>query len=105
MDQRITLQTRSAGANSLGEASGAWADSFGCWAKAEPLRGREFFAAAQLQSTIDVRFRVRYRTDITASMRVVWRGEPYDIVGEPINVDAANDELQLMCTKGIRDGR
>jgi SPP1 family predicted phage head-tail adaptor len=106
LDQRLTLQQRAAGVSvDLGEAAGAWAGVATVWAQAQPLRGREFFASGQMQQALDVRFRIRWRAGVLASMRVLWRGEPYEIVGEPINVDGARVVLELMCVKGVRDGR
>ncbi len=106
LDQRVTLQQRATTvSNDLGEPVGAWADVATVWAKAEPLRGREFVAAAQLQQALDVKFTLRWRAGVTASMRLLWRGEPYEIVGEPIDVKGAQVKLELMCCKGVRDGR
>lgn len=103
--ERITLQARAAGQDSLGAPNGAWADVATVWAKAEPLTGREYFAAGQMQAATDVRFTIRYRADVVETMRVVWRGEPHEMVSPPINVDGARDVLQLMCASGVRDGR
>ena len=105
LNQRLTLQQPAASLNGLGETAGSWTDVATVWGQAQPLRGREFLAAAQLQSTLDVRFRIRYRADVRATWRVLWQGEAHEIVGEPINVDGAGVLLELMCTKGIRDGR
>ena len=52
-----------------------------------------------------MRFRIRYRADVTGAMRVVWRGEPHDIVGPPINVEGRREYLELMTVQGTRDGR
>lgn len=107
MDQRIQLQQRAAGVSAeLGEPTGAWQNvGAPVWAQAEPLRGREFFASGQMQAAVDVRFRLRWRADVQATWRVLWRGEPYDIAGHPIDVGGQQQWLELMCTKGIRDGR
>lgn len=104
LDQRITLQARASGVDALGQESTTWQDGITCWASAEPLRGREFFAAGQAQSQIDVRFRIRWRTGIVPTMRVQWRSEPYDIVAV-IEPRGASDVLELMCVSGGRDGR
>lgn len=101
----ITVQARAAGRDSLGQSTGAWADAFQCWAKAEPMRGREYFAAGAMQSIVDVRFTTWWRGDITAGMRVIWRGEPYEVSGEPIDVKGQRMNLELMCVKGTADGR
>jgi len=101
----ITLQTRATGKDLLGRPNGAWADAMEVAAKAEPIRGREFFAAGQMQAETVVRFVVRYHADIVETMRVVWRGQPYELTAPPIDTDGAREVLELMCTKGIRDGR
>lgn len=103
--ERITIQARAAGADALGQESGAWADVATVFARAEPLTGREFFAAGQLQGELSVKFTIRHRTDVAETMRVLWRGQPHEIVAPPINADGARELLELMCMKGIRDGR
>ena len=103
--QPITFQTRAAGQDALGSATGAWVDSFTVWGKALPINGREFFASGQMQASVDVRFVVRYRTDINERMRIMWRNEPYEIVSPPIDTDGAREQLEIMAVNGIRDGR
>jgi SPP1 family predicted phage head-tail adaptor len=105
MRERITLQTRGAGRDVLGKPTGAWADSFTVWAKAEPIRGREYFAQGQMQSEVTVRFVIRYRSDVVETMRVLWRDVPYEILSPPINTDGVREQLELMCSHGVRDGR
>lgn len=104
LDQRITLQQRAAGVDALGQEAAAWTDAVTVWAAAEPLRGREYFAAAQTQSAVDVRFRIRWRAGVAASMRVLWRGVAHDITAV-IEPRGARQELELMCTSGVKDGR
>ena len=65
-------------------------------AKAEPLRGREFMAARQEMSDIEVRFTLYYRTDVAADWRIEWRGKDYEIVGDPIDVGARKQWLEIM---------
>jgi SPP1 family predicted phage head-tail adaptor len=110
-DQRVTLQQRAAGTDSLGQANGAWADLASLptvWARAEPLQGREYFAAGQQQSELTTRFVIRYRADVAtaaAPLRLLWRGVPYDVVSPAIDRLGSREELELMCTTGVRDGR
>jgi SPP1 family predicted phage head-tail adaptor len=68
-----------------------------------PAKGREFFAAGQLQAEGAMAWRIRYRTDLTAAMRVLEGATPYDIVAV---VPSANREwVDLYCTQGVKDGR
>lgn len=104
LEQRVTLQQRVAGVNALGQASTSWANMVEVWAAVEPLRGREFFAAGQTQSEVTTRITIRYRQGVTSAMRVVWRGQPYDI-REVIEPNGQRQTLELMCLQGVGDGR
>ena len=104
LDQRITLQAKSVVRDAMGGEVVTWQDVATVWASAEPLRGREFFAAQQLQDETTVRFRLRWRSGVVPSMRVLWRAQPYDIQSV-IDPNGARFELELMCaTAGARDG-
>lgn len=105
LDQRVTLEQRVTSVDALGQAVETWDAVAAVWAAAEPLMGREFFAAGQEQSSASVRFRIRYRDDVTADMRVVWRGLQHALVAPPIDVQGARQVLELMCATGVRDGR
>lgn len=105
LDQRITVQSPSATVDALGQRVETWTDVATLWAKATPLRGREFFAAGAMQSEATVRFTIRYRAGIDGTMRVVWRSVPHAIVAEPMDVDGGKVALEIMCSAGIRDGR
>jgi len=75
------------------------------WSKVEPLQGREYFAAQQMQAVTNHRVTIRYRAGVLATWRVVWRGQPLEIVGDPIEVAGGREWLELMCVSGVRDGR
>jgi SPP1 family predicted phage head-tail adaptor len=111
LDQRITLQSRATGVDALGQESPAWADLPDVpevWAQAITKRGREYFAAGSVQADAGVVFRIRYRADVllnSATLRVVWRGVPYDIVEPPQDIDGQREAVDLVCSTGARDGR
>lgn len=105
LNQRIRIERRDKSTNSRGEVTYDWAEVITVWASANPLRGRDYFAAAQTQSEVTTRFRIRYRTGIDATMRVVWKGGYYDIKGEPIEVDGAREWIDLMCKAGPQGER
>ena len=104
LDRLIVLQQRAAGADSLGQANGAWQDVATVWAQVQPIRGVEYFAAGQTQNQVDVRFRIRRREGVTNQMRVLWRGVPHDIESV-IEPNGGREQLELMCVSGVRDGR
>lgn len=103
LDRRIELQARAAGADARGQANGAWTTSATVWARPMPKSGREFFAASQMQAELGFAWRIRYRTDVEPTMRVLEGAVPYEITAV---VPSANREwLDLMCLQGVKDGR
>jgi SPP1 family predicted phage head-tail adaptor len=108
MDQRITLQQRVKSRSAAGEQTYTWANLATdpeVWAEANPTRGREFFAAAQQQVEAPMAFRILWRNDVDQTMRVLWRGRPYDIAAAPTDTRGAREELWLNCIGGVLDGR
>lgn len=102
---QISLQQRSDTTNARGERVPVWTTVVTAFAEKQPLRGREFLAAGQMQAPVDVRWRMRYRPGVTSVHRVLCEGVAYEIVGEPIDVDGVRRTIEIMSTSGIRDGR
>lgn len=104
LDQRVTLQQRASGVDVLGQESTTWETVAIVWANVEQIRGREFFAASQMQSETAARITIRYRTDVVPTMRAVWRDQAHDITAV-IDPGSRKETLELMCMAGVRDGR
>lgn len=104
LDQRVTLQNVVTSRSATGAEVQTWQDVATVYAAVRPIRGREFFAAGETQSAVDVRVLIRYRDDVTREMRVVHRGKPLDIVSV-IDQDSRRESLELMCVSGVRNGR
>ncbi|MFT9848514.1 phage head closure protein [Aneurinibacillus sp. REN35] len=103
LNKRITLQRFEKTKDSEGIVTEAWNDVATVWASAEPLRGREYFAAAAVNQENIVRFRIRYRPGVTSEMRVVYGGRLFDIKSV-IDVNERHRELQLMAEEVYGDG-
>ena len=104
----VIFQRRAEGQDARGQESTAWVDADTpreTWAMVKPVRGQEFFAAGQMQSRADVVVNVRYRADVDSAWRLLWRGQAYEIVADPIDINGAKTDMELMCAGGIRDGR
>ena len=50
-------------------------------AEVAPLSAREFLAAQATQSQVSARITIRYRPGLLATMRIVHRGQVYNIAG------------------------
>lgn len=66
------------------------------WASIEPLRGREFFSAMQVNADVTTRIRIRYQDDIDRTMTVKYGNTEFEIL-YIIHTDYAQKELQIMC--------
>jgi SPP1 family predicted phage head-tail adaptor len=103
LDQRVTLQVRSVATDAMGQDSITWLDVATVWAQCQAVRGREFFAAAQVQQEQTIKVRIRYRADVSTMHRILWEGRAHDITGV-VPVGRKN-MLELMCLQGVKDGR
>jgi SPP1 family predicted phage head-tail adaptor len=101
LDTRITIQRRQSGRDSVGQPVETWTDVCTCWASVKFPTGLETIRAGAQTATTRASIRIRYRTGIDASMRMLigavvyrivqpplgtHRGGWQDIVGEAINV-------------------
>ena len=103
---RIALQSLTAGSpqqTGSGMPDESWATVVTVSASVEPLNGRELFAAQEHHSEVTTRVRIRYRSGITAKMRVSHGGTLYNI-RDVIDPEKRHRELQLMCTDGVNEG-
>lgn len=66
------------------------------WGAVEPLSGREFLEATQLQADVTFRIRIRYRNDIRPEMRVVEGTHTYHIEAV-LDQRGERKEVHLMC--------
>jgi SPP1 family predicted phage head-tail adaptor len=66
------------------------------WAKPEALSGREAWKAQQVDSSVNWRFVIRYRTDVKPSDRVVYRGKTMEIRAV-LPDEERRDAVVLLC--------
>ena len=98
LNRRIILQRQDVSRDVVGQAKPVWTDIATVWAAVLPLRGREYFESAKVNSEITVRVVIRYRADVKPSWRVKHGADAYDII-EIINPADGKRELQLMCKR------
>ena len=97
---RITIQKKSVTRNSYGEEVITWVTHCQAWAQIEPLSGREFLEARQIQAEGMVRFTMRYQAGIAPEMRVLDGSEIFNIQSV-IHVEERGREIQLMCVEQL----
>jgi len=101
--QRGTFEQVAETQNNIGEAVETWS----VFAADVPmrirnLRGRELFAAEQVQSEVTSIAELRYMEGITTKMRLVHRAKVYNITFVD-DVDLRGRWLKLMLSEGLRD--
>lgn len=116
MRRRITIQENQFPKDELGNPQrdeyGAqidnWVDIYSCWASMEPLSGKEFFAAQQIQAEQMTRFRIRYaHFQIWPGMRIkyfdfVLQADRYFDIQAVIDQNEMHVELWIMAIELIK---
>lgn len=93
---QIVLQKKMITKDALKQQIESWTDFAFVWASIEPLSGREYFAAQQINSEVLVRITIRYLSGITAEARVVLDGRIFEVLSV-INPEERCETLILMC--------
>lgn len=71
LNRRITIQSQSSTEDAYGGNADTYSTLVQVWAKMEYGSASEKYAADRLTSFSRVEFAIRYRTDVTAKMRIV----------------------------------
>lgn len=95
--RRVTLQKPVEVQDGFGQPVVTWQNVDTVWASAEPLTGRELFAAQAVHAKLTMRFILRYRDDILSTWRVVYAGRAYDLIQDPIDVNDRRAYVELLC--------
>ena len=95
---RVTLEAAAGTGDDAGGESLAWATFATAWARIEPVEGRQQAIAAHLAGVVSHKVTLRWRGDVTASMRIAYRGRHFRIltVHDP---DESRRYLQLGCAE------
>ena len=79
---RVLFQTATVSQDAYGEPDQTWSDLATRWALVQPMKGRERFAANQVQADVDHRIVCRYDSTLASlgpGDRASWNGHTYDI--------------------------
>lgn len=97
---RVTVQRATDSIDQYGDQTPTWTALGTVWASVEPLSGREYFAAAQMQSEINARVTLRPISGVTITPKDrVKFGTRYFDVQSVINLEERGRELQLLCVE------
>lgn len=108
MKRRVTVQAYvSSQSPTTGAVTKQWKDICTVWADIADISGKEIIASGAVMSEITTRIWIRYRSDIVAAYRVLWkspnaRGMVYTI--QAAIPDKNHTRLELLCKGGIFNG-
>jgi SPP1 family predicted phage head-tail adaptor len=108
MRHKVSIERPTVTQDSTGSITNTWGEYASVWASVEPISGREYFSASQVQSNVSTRIRIRYLEGVTPKMRVLHGSTYYDIEAVITDNKSGIAEMQLMCVtrgaQGFRNG-
>lgn len=104
LNRRIRFQRRTAAQDDLGQPAEAWEDVGNpTWASILVVTGKEYVLASGEVSRAEASIRVRWRTDLTAQMRIDHSGVIYNILAVLPDL-AGREYVDLPCSTGANNG-
>ncbi len=107
-DQRITLERLTTAPNELNEPVGTWEEAAKAWARVRPVSQRDMVEADHPWSAATYIFTVRgcgaLIPQAIMTMRLNWRGDLYEVIGEPLWLDSRKYlQIRASTWKGADD--
>lgn len=100
MRERVIIQQESNVSDGMGGVTLGWSAVATVWARVAPLRGMEAQQARQVQDVQSYKVTMRYRSDVTPKMRLVWGSKTLNIRAV-INPDEKSRYSELLCDEGV----
>lgn len=103
LDKRVVIQTPVETADEYGQPKKTWHTLIVCWARIDPLVGRERYVAAQEIGTMTNRITVRYNSKtavITSAHRVIYGKRIFDITAVR-DLRESHEWIQMVCGEVI----
>jgi SPP1 family predicted phage head-tail adaptor len=103
MRHRITLQKEVRVADGGGGFTITWtnvATDPSIWASIVPVSTAENLRSMQLQVSITHRITIRYRSDITGALRVLYGGRVFNVRGIKV-IEERDRWIELSCEEGV----
>lgn len=101
LNERITLQYPTRVSDGKGGFTVTWATIATVWAKMTPHRSDEAIQAMATTGTAIYNYRIRYRTDVASSWRIIHNGRYMAIVGPPMKKVEGSQQYLDLTAKGI----
>lgn len=92
---RVTIEKPVKKTDPYGDPYDDWSDHATVWAAIEPLTGREYWGAQQVNSEVTGKIRIRYLPGVDPTMRVKFGTRIFEILAI-MNPNERNEETILM---------
>lgn len=104
LNRRISIQRRTMAQDDLGQPVEAWEDvGEPVWASILVVSGKEYALASGEVSRAEASIRIRWRTDLTAEMRILHSSVIYNILAVLPDL-AGREYVDLPCSTGANKG-
>lgn len=80
LDRKIKIQKRSVTSNDYNEETETWEDYKYKWAAYRAVKGGETYESDRKMSIYQDVFTIRFDSDITEAMRIIWDDKTYEII-------------------------
>ena len=104
MRHRVQVQRSVESRDAHGGVVRTWNTLSTRWANVEPLRGREFYSARQVNSDLSHKVTMRYFSDVTTSDRLEFDCRHFNI-DSIRNLNECDRELEVMCVEVTSNGQ
>ena len=99
-DRRVTIQEKAVSTDTIGNQTDLWVTIATVWAAVSPLKGREYWAARQVNAETTIKVTILYRRGVTPEHRLLYGSRVLEIL-EIINTNERNEELVLLCKEVV----
>lgn len=96
LNQRIVIQREEKKTTASNQQVGEWVDVCEIWAQVKCTDSGVIDGNGFVQHEATYKFYIRRREDITAQMRVKWKGRIFNLVGPPIDWKEERTGLTLI---------
>lgn len=100
LNRQVTFQRKTTAELPSGEEVTSWVDAGTCWAALENITAAD--AARQYGQAVqaELRFKVRYRTDLTTLMALTYSGQRYEVIKLEESQDRTFTLVFVRCVNG-----
>lgn len=95
---RIQIQQPDEARDDFGGQVPTWTTIAVVWADIQPVTGREYFSAQQINAELSHKILIRFQSGIQPTQRVLYGAREFDIHAV-INTGERNRELLLLCSE------